>query len=78
MENTTNVRRLNVYKVVEMIVEALSEDARQGSRFEADGFANFFPETNDEDIREAWLEYENIRDGHNTPSEVIAKYAKFS
>lgn len=49
-------------KVAELVKEAREEDAREGSKFDAAGFANFFPEENKTDpeaVEQAWRVYEN-------------------
>ncbi len=46
-----------------LVDEALSEDKREGGRFDADGFSNFFPEYGPVEVREAFRIYEAIRDG---------------
>lgn len=47
-----------------ILEEALAEDAREGSRFEREGFANFFLEDwrRDPDaVEQAWLLYDEHR-----------------
>lgn len=46
--------------VADIVREALAEDEREGSHFDAEGFSNFCPEEDPEDIRAAWLLYERI------------------
>jgi hypothetical protein len=58
-------------KIVELVIEALSEDAREESRFDAAGFANFFPEEKADNVGYAWGWYNSIRDGHNTVDDMI-------
>jgi hypothetical protein len=72
-----------MHKVIELLVEALSEDAREASAkradgFSADGFMAFFPEEDAEDIEQTWIEYASIRDRHKTLHQVIAEYAVIS
>jgi hypothetical protein len=42
---------------LELLAEATEEDRREGSRFDAWGFAAFFPEEDPETVREAWVLY---------------------
>lgn len=45
----------------DLLSEALAEDAREGSRFDADGFSNFFPEEGRDCpamVAEAWRLYQ--------------------
>jgi len=45
--------------VAEILAEALAEDAREGSRFDADGFSSYFLEgCASEEVAEAWSLYE--------------------
>jgi len=41
----------------ELFLEALAEDKREGGRFDAIGFAQFFPEDHIDDVRDAWRRY---------------------
>jgi len=44
----------------------MAEDHREGRRFDADGFSNFFPEDDPELVGEAWKLYDEIRNGEGT------------
>ncbi len=48
-------------RISEIVREALLEDEREGSRFDAEGFSNFCPEEAPADVHEAWLLYDTIR-----------------
>jgi hypothetical protein len=48
-------------RISEIVKEALDEDAREGSRFDAEGFSNFCPEEAPADVHAAWLIYDDIR-----------------
>jgi hypothetical protein len=52
-----------------MVAEALAEDEREGSRFDKDGFSNFFPEYR-EDAAEHDVEWDD-----NIWDEAFAAYA---
>lgn len=45
----------------ELLNEALEEDRREGSRFDAWGFQAFFPEEDEDDVFEAWRLYQAHR-----------------
>lgn len=45
---------------LEIVREALAEDAREGSHFDATGFDQFNPEEKPETVRAAWLIYDEI------------------
>lgn len=45
---------------IEIVQEALAEDAREKSHFDATGFDNFCPEEQPETVREAWSIYDQI------------------
>ncbi len=44
-------------EVAAILESAFEEDAREGRRFDAAGFAQFCPEDNENDITTAWLDY---------------------
>jgi hypothetical protein len=43
--------------ILELVNEAMREDAREGSRFDAEGFSNFFPEEESLIVGAAWEVY---------------------
>jgi hypothetical protein len=49
--------------VIGLVKEALDEDARAGGKFDAEGFSNFFPEDDPDQVRLAWVIYDEIRNG---------------
>lgn len=52
---------IHALTVATLLAEALAEDAREGGRFDADGFSNFFPEEgrdNPDLVAEAWRLYQ--------------------
>jgi hypothetical protein len=71
-------RITKMHKIVELVIEALSEDYRndKGS-FDEDGFRAFFPEERTEDVTEAWREYSAIQRGEPI-ADMIAGYAVIS
>lgn len=50
--------------------EALEEDKREHGRFDAAGFANFFPEHNEQDVLDAWHIYDAIASTKMTPKPI--------
>jgi hypothetical protein len=48
---------------IKLVQEALAEDARERSHFDATGFHQFFPEENEDTVRQAWLIYDQIVNG---------------
>lgn len=55
---------------IEIVREALLEDAREGGKhFDATGFSQFNPEEDPETVREAWLIYDEIVNGGKDPKD---------
>ena len=44
----------------ELVREALAENEREGSKFDADGFANFFRGEDPDKVRDAWWLYDQV------------------
>ena len=44
-----------------LVQEALAEDRRERSKFDVDSFAAFFPEHDPSTVREAWRDYDQLR-----------------
>ena len=51
------------HDIDELVHEALAEDDRSGSHFDAIGFAQFFPEDDPAAVRAAWWTYDEIVNG---------------
>jgi hypothetical protein len=49
--------------VIELVKQALAEDALKGSKFDAHGFSNFFPGEDPDYVGSAWVIYDEIRSG---------------
>jgi hypothetical protein len=64
-----------MHKVIELVIEALSEDAREHSKFDASSFEAFFPEEPIADVAEAWARYCAIHEGNETINDLIKALA---
>lgn len=57
-------KELGQYTVEELVEEAIAEDEREGSRFDEEGWSNYFCEEwkhNPDTVKEAWVEYASRR-----------------
>lgn len=54
---------------IEIVREALAEDKREGSHFDADSFDSFNPEEFPWRVQEAWSIYEQIIYGGANPAD---------
>lgn len=50
----------NTLKVGELVEEAMAEDRRNHGRFDEIGFFQFFPEEAPDNVRAAWLKYDEL------------------